>query len=128
MSERLLYGLAWVVAAICVAPIVAAALAALAGDLETWRGLVDTVLPGYVWNTVLLVTIVAAGTAALGTGAAWLVTMYRFPGRVLLDQEITGYTLIRIGADLTSSERQALPVLADELARNATALLVDGSW
>lgn len=85
MGERLLNGLAWAVGTICVAPIVAAALAALAGDLETWRGLVATVLPGYVWNTLLLVAIVAAGTAAIGTGAAWLVTMYRFPGSRLLE-------------------------------------------
>jgi hypothetical protein len=49
-------------------------------------------------------------------------------GQVLLDEEITGYTLIRIGTDLTSSERQALPLLAEDLARNATARIVDGSW
>ena len=80
LGERILNGLAWVVALACVAPIAAAALAALAGDLATWRGLVATVLPGYVRNTLLLVALVAAGTAAIGTGAAWLVTMYRFPG------------------------------------------------
>ena len=80
MGERILNALAWVVALACLAPIAAAALAALAGDLETWRGLVATVLPGYVLNTLLLVALVAAGTAAIGTGAAWLVTMYRFPG------------------------------------------------
>jgi iron(III) transport system permease protein len=80
MGERILGGLAWLVAGICVAPIVAAVVAALLGDLETWRGLVATVLPGYVLNTLLLVAMVASGTAAVGTGAAWLVTMYRFPG------------------------------------------------
>ena len=80
MGARILNGLAWAIAAVCVAPIVAAALAALVGDLSTWRGLVDTVLPLYVRNTLILVALVAAGTAALGTGAAWLVTMYRFPG------------------------------------------------
>ncbi len=63
----------------------AAALAALAGDLSTWRGLVDTVLPLYVRNTLALVGLVAAGTAAIGTGAAWLVTMYRFPGARLFE-------------------------------------------
>ena len=67
------------------APIVAAALAALAGDLSTWRGLVDTVLPLYVRNTLALVGLVAVGTAAIGTGAAWLVTMYRFPGARLFE-------------------------------------------
>jgi hypothetical protein len=38
------------------------------------------------------------------------------------------YTLVRVGSDLTSSERQAMPVLADELAKNVTDELVDGSW
>ena len=85
MGERILNGLAWVVAAVCIAPIVAAALAAAAGDLETWRGLVETVLPRYVLNTLLLAALVAAGTAAVGTGAAWLVTMYRFPGSRALE-------------------------------------------
>lgn len=40
----------------------------------------------------------------------------------------TAYTLVRVGSDLTSSERQAMPVLADSLAKNVTDLLVDGSW
>ncbi len=41
---------------------------------------------------------------------------------------LTGYTLVRVGSDLTSAERQALPLLADDLAKKVTALLVDGSW
>lgn len=85
MGERLLGGLAWIVGAICVAPIAAAAVAALAGDLDTWRSLVATVLPGYARNTALLVALVASGTAVIGTGTAWLVTMYRFPGARLLE-------------------------------------------
>jgi hypothetical protein len=40
----------------------------------------------------------------------------------------TAYTLVRVGSDLTSSERQAMPVLADELAKNVTDSLVNGSW
>jgi len=63
-----------------VTPVLAAAVAALLGDLATWRGLVDTVLPLYARNTLVLAALVAVGTAAIGTGAAWLVTMYRFPG------------------------------------------------
>jgi iron(III) transport system permease protein len=43
------------------------------------------VLPGYVLNTLMLTALVAAGTAAVGTGAAWLVTMYRFPGARLFE-------------------------------------------
>ena len=40
----------------------------------------------------------------------------------------TAYTLVRVNSDLTSSERQAMPVLADELAKHVTGELVDGSW
>ncbi len=85
MVARILNTLAWIVAFVCAAPIVAAALAALAGDLATWRGLMATVLPGYVGNTIALVALVAAGTASVGTGAAWLVTAYRFPGSRLFE-------------------------------------------
>jgi hypothetical protein len=49
-------------------------------------------------------------------------------GKVFVDRKVTGYTLVRAGADLTSAERQALPLLAEDLARRVTALLVDGSW
>ena len=52
----------------------------------------------------------------------------RASGKMLLDQPVTGTTLVRVGNDFASSERQALPLLADDLARNVTALLVDGTW
>jgi hypothetical protein len=49
-------------------------------------------------------------------------------GKVLFDQTVTGFTLVQVGTDLTSAERQALPLLADDLARKITALLADGTW
>jgi len=52
----------------------------------------------------------------------------RISGKVLLDREVTGRTTTRIEADLSSAERQVLPLLADDLARNATTLLVEGAW
>ena len=79
MIDRLLHRLAWLVALLCVAPIVAAALAALTGDLDTWRNVLAPVLPRFAGTTLLLVAIVGTATAAIGTGAAWLVTVYRFP-------------------------------------------------
>lgn len=85
MGTRILNGLAWTVAFLCVAPILAAAVSAFGGSWETWRGLVATVLPGYAANTLLLVLLVGLGTAAVGTGTAWLVTMFRFPGSALLE-------------------------------------------
>ena len=52
----------------------------------------------------------------------------RSTGKVLFDQPVMGYTLIRVGSDLTSTERQALPLLADDLATRVVALLADGTW
>lgn len=52
----------------------------------------------------------------------------RASGQVVLDQTVTGHTMLRVGADLASAERQALPLLAEDLARRVVALLADGSW
>jgi hypothetical protein len=52
----------------------------------------------------------------------------RASGRVLLDRRVTGRTSLFVGPDLTSAERQAIPLAADDLARNATTLIVDGAW
>lgn len=52
----------------------------------------------------------------------------RGTGRVLFDQPVTSHTLIRVSPDLTNTERQALPLLAADLARRVTSLLADGSW
>ncbi len=53
----------------------------------------------------------------------------RSTGKLLLDHtEVTGYTLIRVGTDIVSTERQALPLLAGDLAKRVTALLAEGSW
>ena len=73
-------GGAFAVSALCLVPMLAVGLAAFLGDMGSFGHLARTVLPGYLWTTVLLVLLVAAGTAAIGTGCAWLVTMTRFPG------------------------------------------------
>ena len=52
----------------------------------------------------------------------------RSTGRVILNQRVTATTLLIVGSDLTSAERQARPLLAADFAKNVTALLVDGSW
>jgi hypothetical protein len=52
----------------------------------------------------------------------------RSSGKMVLDQPVKGTTLIRVTTDLTSTERQALPLLAGDLAKNVTALLAEGSW
>lgn len=52
----------------------------------------------------------------------------RSTGKVILNERIVGSTLVIVGSDLSSAERQALPLLAADLAKNATARLVQGSW
>jgi hypothetical protein len=59
---------------------------------------------------------------------AQVVARARSTGKEILNQAVSGYTLIRVGSDLTSAERQAMPLLAEDLARNITALLADGKW
>lgn len=46
-----------------------------------WPHLLATTLPRYLGNTLILMGAVGILTACIGTGAAWLVTMYRFPGQ-----------------------------------------------
>ena len=52
----------------------------------------------------------------------------RSTGKLLLDKDVNGYTLVHVGTDLASAERQSLPLLAVDLARNTTQLLTEGAW
>jgi len=54
--------------------------------------------------------------------------MDRSSGKVLFERNITGRTTLRAGADLASVERQELPNLAEDLARNIASALVEGTW
>jgi hypothetical protein len=62
------------------------------------------------------------------TVTAKITAIERSTGKTILDKEVMGRTTLRMGADLASAERQAVPSLADDLAKNVTALLVDGTW
>jgi len=59
---------------------------------------------------------------------AHMVARDRSSGKVVLDREVTGHSLMRVGSDLPSAERQTIPLVATDLARQVTALLVDGAW
>ena len=70
-----------------------------------WSHLVSTVLPVYLSNTLWLGLGVATGTIVLGTTTAWIVTMYRFPGRrllswaLLLPLAVPSYVLAFVATD-----------------------------
>lgn len=85
LTDRLLKWGALLAASICLLPMIAVVIAAAMGTTDTLRHLADTVLLRYTLTTLYLVLIVMVGTAVIGTGAAWLVTMTRFPGRGVLE-------------------------------------------
>jgi Lipopolysaccharide-assembly len=49
-------------------------------------------------------------------------------GKVLLDKDVKGSTLVHVGSDLADAERQAMPLLAEDLAQNVTQMLTEGTW
>lgn len=69
------------VAALVMAPLASLVRIALQGDAEIWAHLAAYVLPYALTNTLLLLAGVAAITAIVGVGTAWVVTAYQFPGR-----------------------------------------------
>jgi len=52
----------------------------------------------------------------------------RLSGRTILDRNVKGHTFVHIGNDLASAEREALPLLAEDLAQNISELLTEGAW
>src|SRR6267378_3955823 len=73
-------------AAVMALPLATVVALSLSPQESVWPHLIRTVLPGALADTGLLLAGVATLTLLFGTGTAWLVTMYRFPGRGLLDR------------------------------------------
>ena len=74
-----------VIAVIVLAPMVSVVWIAFHPTDNIWPHLLATVLPRYVGTTVRMMIGVGLLAAAMGVGAAWLVTMYRFAGAKILD-------------------------------------------
>ncbi|MEK6592063.1 MAG: iron ABC transporter permease [Pseudomonadota bacterium] len=72
----------------------------------TWSHLAATVLPEYVWNSLVLMAGVAFGVIVGGVCTAWLTTMCRFPGRrlfewaLLLPMAVPAYVMAYAYTDL----------------------------
>lgn len=84
-DPRLWLAASGLIALLAAAPLAAIALTALQGSSEPWQHLIAYVLPTAVRETLLLLAGVGLLTAVVGTGAAWLVTAYDFPGRRLFE-------------------------------------------
>ena len=101
-----LTALAVLVALLVAVPVLAVATQLLVGGTGgTWAHLADTVLGETIANSLWLCVGVGLGTAALGTGAAWLVALYEFPGRrtaewlLLLPLAMPAYVLAYVYTD-----------------------------
>lgn len=96
--------------------------------------------PGDIVVTGVITDYQREGTSFLGTDVmtavnyrvtltAHVTVRDRATNKLLLDKnDVKGYTLIQVGTDLAESERQSLPLLADDLARNVAELLTEGAW
>lgn len=73
------------VAGLVLAPVGALIWIALGGSVEGWSHLAAYVLPRAMLDTALLLAGVAVIVTVIGSGTAWLVTAYDFPGRRALD-------------------------------------------
>jgi len=62
-------------------PVIVVASSLFELSFEVWAHLWDTILPGMLLNTLSLLVGVSVGTFVIGTGMAWLVTAYEFPGK-----------------------------------------------
>ncbi|MEM9058833.1 MAG: iron ABC transporter permease [Pseudomonadota bacterium] len=80
----------WTIGALLIAgtlliPIFAVIWIAVFPTENIWPHLLEHALPVYLGNTTALILLVGIGTAVIGTGTAWLVTMHEFPGRRWLE-------------------------------------------
>lgn len=73
-------------AALLALPILAIIWIAFSATESSWPHLLATILPSALKNTALLLAGASALALAIGTTTAWLVTMFRFPGRDLADR------------------------------------------
>ncbi len=73
------------IAGVVMAPMLAVLWIAFHPTENIWPHLLSTVLPRYFGTTLYLMVGVGLLTAVMGTGTAWLVAMYRFPGSRWLD-------------------------------------------
>ena len=95
--------------------------------------------PGDVVVTGVVKSYSRSGVSFLSTDAATpqdynidvtahVTARERATGKLLLDKDVTGHALVPVNSDLADAERQALPLLAQDLAQNITGLLTEGAW
>ena len=69
----------WLITAALAVPLVAVLWSVTRDSEGVWQHLAETVLTGYVKNTLILAAGVGVGTALIGVTCAWLLTYHSFP-------------------------------------------------
>jgi len=77
--------LATLLAFAIISPIIAVFFSAFLGDTTLWPHLFSTVLPRYVYNTLVLMFGVGVLTLIFGISSAWVVTRYNFFGKKIFE-------------------------------------------
>ena len=67
-----------IIASLIIAPIIAIFYSAFAGDTSLWPHLFSTVLPRYIYNTLILLLGVGCLSLFFGISTAWIITRYNF--------------------------------------------------
>ena len=73
--------LATLLAVLIIAPVIAIFYSAFLGDNSLWPHLFSTVLPRYIYNTIILMIGVGILSSIFGISTAWVVTRYNFLGK-----------------------------------------------
>lgn len=95
-----------IIALLVCLPLVVVVILAFFPSENIWPHLLDSVLPGYVVTTLIVMLGVACGTASIGIATAWTVTHYEFPGRklfawaLLLPFAVPAYVLAYVYTDM----------------------------
>jgi iron(III) transport system permease protein len=84
-GHRLLVALVWLPALLVLLPVAVVLWRAAEPAGDIWQQVVENRLPGYLWQTVVLVTAVTLVAVVCGVPAAWLVSVHDFPGRKWLE-------------------------------------------
>ena len=100
---------AGIIALLLCIPVVSVLVSLFSGQSDTFLHLSQTVLAGYVANTLMLGGLVVFGVLIVGVPAAWLVAMCEFPGRRFLEAALVlplaapAYVLAYAYADFLSA-------------------------
>lgn len=96
----------YLIAAVITLPLVAILIQATIPEQAVFGHLLDTVLPTYICNTLLLMFWVSVGSVFVAVPAAWLVAKCHFPGRntfqwaLLLPLAMPSYVVAYVYTDL----------------------------